>query len=214
MLFISNRLGLTRFLGSRDSGNRSSMRGAASRTVTDAASNMRDQLSQTAEQLARVAQDSAATAREHSTAIGGQVSEKAARARQQAGDTARRVRTSSVSLFHDQPLLCAALGIAIGAAIAAALPSTRTEDKLLGETSDAVKDKIGQLASEQLESAKAAAGKAAQAAGTAAVREGLSASGLADAARSVGERVRRVVTEAASAGASEFRNKSGLDTQS
>ncbi|HEY7246788.1 MAG TPA: hypothetical protein VH678_23180 [Xanthobacteraceae bacterium] len=119
-----------------------------------------------------------------------------------------------MSLFHDQPLLCAALGIAIGAAIAAALPSTRTEDKLLGETSDAVKDKIGQLASEQLESAKAAAGKAAQAAGTAAVREGLSASGLADAARSVGERVRRVVTEAASAGASEFRNKSGLDTQS
>src|SRR5207253_6101305 len=101
-----------------------------------------------------------------------------------------------------------------GAAIAAALPSTDTEDELMGEASDAVKDKMGEVASEQLESAKAAAGKAAQAAGTAALREGLSGSGAADIARGVGERVKRVVTEAASAGTSEFRSRTGFDTQS
>jgi hypothetical protein len=58
-----------------------------------------------------------------------------------------------------------------------------------------VKDKMGEVASEQLESAKAAAGKAAQAAGTATLREGLSGSGAAGIARGMGERVKRVVSE-------------------
>ena len=119
-----------------------------------------------------------------------------------------------MSLIHDQPLLCAALGLAVGAAIAAALPSTDSEDDLMGGASDALKDKMGEVASEQLESAKAAAGKAVQAAGTAALREGLSGSGAADIARGVGERVKRIVTEAASAGTSEFRSRTGSDTQS
>jgi ElaB/YqjD/DUF883 family membrane-anchored ribosome-binding protein len=182
--------------------------------VADTARGVRDQVSERTEHLARVAQGAADTACEYSGAVTGQVAETASRARRQVSETTRRVTASTSSLIHDQPLLCAAVGLAVGAAIAAVLPATRTEDELMGERSDAAKEKLGQVASEQLQAAKAAATAAAQTAGSAALREGLSPSGAGDVARGLSERVKRVVTEAASAGASEIRNRTGLNTQS
>ena len=82
----------------------------------------------------------------------------------------------------------------------------------MGETSDAVKERLGEVASEQLETAKAAASKVAQQAMTSAGREGLTAFGAAEAAGGLADKVRRVVTETASAGASEIRSR--LDKQS
>jgi hypothetical protein len=51
----------------------------------------------------------------------------------------------------------AALGVAIGAAVVAVLPSTRTENELLGETSDRVKEAAVDLAGQQYDKAKTAA---------------------------------------------------------
>lgn len=48
-------------------------------------------------------------------------------------------------LFARQPLMLGAVGVAIGAAIAASLPSSDGENRLLGETADAVKDQAGKL---------------------------------------------------------------------
>ena len=183
----------------------------ASRIVTDEVRAVRDQVADTTEPLARVAQGAAETVQEYSSTVAGQVADTAARVRRQTTDTARKVKSTTMSLIQEQPLLCAAVGLAVGAAIAAILPSTETEDELLGETSDGVKAKMGEVASEQFEAAKAAAGKAAQAAGTVALREGLNGSGAADAARGLGEKLKRVVTEAATAAASEVRSRTGLD---
>jgi hypothetical protein len=44
-------------------------------------------------------------------------------------------------LFDRQPLALGAIGLAIGAAVAASLPTTRLEEDLLGETSDALRDR-------------------------------------------------------------------------
>ncbi|MGF7161585.1 hypothetical protein FHS85_003226 [Rhodoligotrophos appendicifer] len=52
------------------------------------------------------------------------------------------------------PLLVGAAGLAIGAGIAAALPTTETENRLLGEESDAMKAQAQSVVSEQLRSAR------------------------------------------------------------
>ena len=54
----------------------------------------------------------------------------------------------------DQPLVLAGLGLAIGAALGAAIPETEAEDRLMGETADQVKEKAQALASDQLQLAK------------------------------------------------------------
>ena len=71
----------------------------------------------------------------------------------------------------------------------------------MGQASDAVKEKLGDVASEKYESAKAAAGKIALEA-------------QAEAARGLGEKVKRVITETAATAESEARDLAGLDKQS
>jgi uncharacterized protein YgbK (DUF1537 family) len=103
-------------------------------------------------------------------------------------------RDNVAAFVTEQPLLCAAIGVAIGAALASLLPATETEDKLMGEASDAVKGTVGRVGSEALESAKNVASKVAEGTQTA-VREavneeGLSPGAVADAARNFGQGVR------------------------
>lgn len=63
------------------------------------------------------------------------------------------VRSNLNDLFRAQPLALGAIGLAIGAGIAAALPSSEAEDAYLGETSDTVKAKAAQFAAEQTDRA-------------------------------------------------------------
>ena len=49
---------------------------------------------------------------------------------------ARQARDTFNSLVDEQPLVLGAIGLAIGAIIGAALPSTEQEDRLVGELSD------------------------------------------------------------------------------
>ena len=133
------------------------------------------------------------------------VAERAGELSQRTSRKARQVTnqvTEKVNSFvSEQPLLVAAVGLAVGAILAASLPSTETEDALMGQASDAVKEKLGDVASEKYESAKAAAGKIALEA-------------QAEAARGLGEKVKRVITETAATAESEARDLAGLDKQS
>ncbi len=125
------------------------------------------------------------------SSVGGAIADTASRTRRQAADVVRQGRDSAVSFVTEQPLLCAAIGVAIGAALASLLPSTETEDKLLGEASDAVKGTAGQVGSEALQSAKNVASKVADRAQTATREEGLSPSAVAEAARNLGDGARQ-----------------------
>ena len=51
-------------------------------------------------------------------------------------------------LFERQPLMLGAIGLAIGAGMAASLPITDTEKKMMSEASDAVREKISEAAAE------------------------------------------------------------------
>jgi ElaB/YqjD/DUF883 family membrane-anchored ribosome-binding protein len=120
--------------------------------------------------------------------------------------SARQAKDTLVSFVHEQPLVSAAIGLAVGAAIAALLPSTETEDELMGEKADAVKDTVGEVASDQFQKAKSAAGKVAEEALNVAQREGLSPSQAADTAKQLGEKVKTVVSKTAAAAESEMRD--------
>jgi hypothetical protein len=71
-----------------------------------------------------------------------------------AGQRTLQTGSDFVDLCRGQPLVLTGLGIAVGAMIGALLPVTETEDRLMGETSDRVKDSAQDFASEQYESAK------------------------------------------------------------
>jgi hypothetical protein len=141
-------------------------------------------------------------------AVAGTVSGFAASARDAMLDEGKTLRDQSTRLIHElrdrgsdvireQPLVVAAIGLAIGAAVAALLPRTATEDSLMGEASDAVKEAVGEVAGEQYDQAKSAAGKVVEEAKTTAVREGLSAGAAAGAIRTLSEKVVSVVGAAA-----------------
>jgi len=105
-----------------------------------------------------------------------------------AGDVGRRAGTTLSDFFRDQPLIAAGLGLAIGALIGAALPSTEAEDRLVGETSDEVKARARQMAREQADKAKHVAEETYEAA-----KESVSdlASAASDSASQIAERAAR-----------------------
>lgn len=59
--------------------------------------------------------------------------------------TIRGAQDALADLFARRPLTLGAVGLAIGAAIAASLPVSESEHRLMGDTADAVKDQAGKL---------------------------------------------------------------------
>ena len=103
------------------------------------------------------------------------------------------IRSNLSDLFRAQPLALGAIGIAIGAGIAAALPGTEIEADYLGETSDTVKAKAAQFATEQTDRVTAVAGNVAEAVKKEAATQGLTLVGAKTAAHDISAKVGRVV---------------------
>ncbi len=78
------------------------------------------------------------------------------RARQGAGDGVDRVQRGVSRLIEEQPLLIGLFGLALGAAMGAALPSTETEDDWVGETSDDLKASAAEKGRAGIEQAREA----------------------------------------------------------
>jgi hypothetical protein len=102
------------------------------------------------------------------------------------------VRGNMSDLFRSHPLAIGAVGLAIGAAIAASFPTTETEAEYLGETSDFVKDKATEIAGEQVERATEVGKKVAEAVADEARQQGLTVEGLKSAATVLTNKAGRV----------------------
>jgi hypothetical protein len=114
-------------------------------------------------------------------------------------------RDNLKELFRTQPLALGAIGLAIGAGIAAALPATELESEYLGETSEAVQEKVHAFASEQTSRVMDVAETAITAATEEAARQGLTVEGAKAAANELSAKVGRVV-DAAGKGIPERAN--------
>jgi hypothetical protein len=112
------------------------------------------------------------------------------------------LRSSFMDVLERQPLALGAIGLALGAGIAAALPPTDLETEYLGESSEMVKERATQFATEKAARAKSIAEEAFNAATGEARRQGLTVEGVKSAAGEVSEKASRVA-EAARKGMSE-----------
>jgi ElaB/YqjD/DUF883 family membrane-anchored ribosome-binding protein len=118
-----------------DAGER--MRSAA-QSATAHAADLRARLAHGTEALSEEARERVIAARE-----------RAMDARDTAARYARKAGDRTVDMFEEQPLVAGALAIALGAAIGATLPRTRTEDHYFGEQSDALMDEAERMFDEE-----------------------------------------------------------------
>lgn len=144
-------------------------------TVAAKASELRENASKMAEdardRAARYVDAARATVDETVASASNMAKEAVRTSQRVASDTLKASRRSAESMAGDHPGVVAGLGLAIGALIAASLPSTTVERKVMGDASDALRD----TATETLQKAKSAA---------------------ADATGKVGDRVSAAVDEA------------------
>jgi hypothetical protein len=80
----------------------------------------------------------------------GQLSETARSQMERMRYRAERVRGGYDSMVQEQPLALGAIGLAIGALLAAVAPRTRHEDELMGEASDRLTEKAKEAGKEQM----------------------------------------------------------------
>lgn len=78
----------------------------------------------------------------------------AAHGAKQAADVTAQAADDAWLYLKDQPLLLMGIGLAVGSILGTALPRTEFEDRLVGDTSDDVKDRAEELLSEGLGEAR------------------------------------------------------------
>jgi hypothetical protein len=102
-------------------------------------------------------------------------------------------RSELADLVQRQPLLLGAIGLAIGAGVAASLPMTETETDYLGETSAGLQDNAWGLAVEQSRRATDLAETVTTSVANEARDQGLSEKGLKAAAAETVHKVKNVI---------------------
>jgi hypothetical protein len=110
------------------------------------------------------------------------------------------VQQNIADLFERQPLLLGAVGIAIGAGIAASIPTTEAENKIMGGASDLVRETVSEKAVQVKEMAEAAVGEAKA--------QGLTPEAAGEALRTIGDKVGRAATQAATSPSTSKKNLS------
>jgi hypothetical protein len=160
-------------------------------TATEALGNVGSRLGAGAESVRDIANS---TVREGAGSTLDQASDFAQSMRE--GDALQAARENLTELFRAQPLALGAIGLAIGAGIAAALPGTDVENSYLGEVSETVKSKTAELAGQQVDKAATLANDAMDAGAEEARRQGLTIDGARAAVADVTDRAGRVVDAA------------------
>ena len=141
----------------------------ATHDARDAAAGLGHKIAETASSVTSVAKDKAAVAKE--TVY-------------RAGATSR----DSLMEFVDRnPLVVGGVGLAVGAFIAASLPTSETENRLFGEQSDHLKDARAKPRRKRIDQARDVAAGVISDVASAAGREGLNAEGVRQAVGSVAD---------------------------
>jgi hypothetical protein len=175
--------------------------GHAAETVSNVAGGVREASATIAEHGSRTAgqaADAVASAYDATTNAASRAADtlsntatSAAHAMQETGTKwGSTVQQSIGELFERQPLLLGAVGIAIGAGIAASIPTTKAENKVMGGASDFVREAASEKAAQLKEMADAAVHEAKA--------QGLTPEAAGEALRAIGDKVGAVAQAAAS----------------
>lgn len=149
--------------------------------VKDAASSAKDAVSDAADRVG----ETAAHLKDQTLDLGHQAQEKAGRLRSKAKTQVRRARTGFWQTMEANPLMMGAATLALGVVAGLAIPSTRREDELLGETRDHLLEQAKEKGKEALDMGRQVAEKVAGTVKSEAESQGLTAAGLADKVKTV-----------------------------
>jgi hypothetical protein len=166
----SSALASTRSAASRSADAVSS---AASRSA-EAASSAADSVRSAASRSAEAASSLIDSVRARASDTYGSASSAARRAAATVADSAAAVRSRSLDLLdalREQPLALAGLGVTIGAVLGATLPTTETEDRLVGDASDELKESMRRVAEKTKQTARSAYDQATEPMRSAAAEE-------------------------------------------
>jgi gas vesicle protein len=117
----------------------------------------------------------------------------------QLTETFTQSRDTLVEAIESHPFVMGGVGLLVGAVIASALPVTHAENRLFGDTSDDIKNRARDIASEGLHVATAAAHDVYHESVSRAQEQGLSADVVRQTVKDVGEKVKDVVEQASEA---------------
>ncbi|MFZ5738045.1 hypothetical protein BJ123_107195 [Rhodopseudomonas thermotolerans] len=157
--------------------------------VGDRLAEVRHSAATAATETMRAARDRGAEAIDRAAEFGRAIPESSA-------DLFDSAKTTLGELFNEQPLLLGAIGVAIGAGIAASLPATETEREMFGDTSDELKAQARDYARQQAARASEMARDVAGAAAEEARRQGLTPEAAMAAVREAGDKAKRVAEAA------------------
>ena len=168
-------------------------RSSIGETVAKAGRDAGDYLSDVAEKVSETAGSYTSAVSDYADDAMRAVSEQSRHLARQAQSGFER---TTDYVLERQPLAIAMLGLAAGAAAAAAFPPTDVERRALGPTGERLRDAAGEVA----ERVKEAGAKAGERLMSAAEERGLSAEGLKEVARDVGQTLGEAMSGAESSG--------------
>jgi hypothetical protein len=126
----------------------------------------------------------------------GAVSDYAKTLPQTGSQVFRATQSTLTDLFKAQPLAIGALGLAIGAGVAASLPITDVEASYLGEPSDTVKENAAAFVEEKINRAAELGTEMFNAGAEEARQQGLTPQDARSAAATISEKIGRVIETA------------------
>ena len=192
------RAGSAAYRGARDVGGRVATGvGDMAAAAAEAGSQVTSAVSSATEAMGGVARRSAETVTDAASRMWSHENESDQNAAppepaNHMSDVSRRMQETVSDLFDQQPLLLGAVGLAIGAGIAASMRTSETEDRLMGGTADTVRQSAGKLWSETTKRGADIASKGFEEAKA----QGLTPEAAGDAVRSVASKVAGVVDRA------------------
>jgi ElaB/YqjD/DUF883 family membrane-anchored ribosome-binding protein len=153
--------------------------------------------------------DTAESAREMASDAINTVTEAGTEIKRQAAERLDRTQAGLVDAVERHPLLVGGLAFAVGGLIAASLPATRTEHRMMGSASAAVKGRAKNIADEGVEAFQNAAGEVYQDVASQAKQKGLTPDVARSAVRTAVGQAGTAIDKAKTASGSSAENPGG-----
>lgn len=135
-------------------GTLSSAAGSISNTASDVAGSISDKASSAVEAISNTASSAVESASHAASSTIEGAKNVASRAYEKAGELGHTAQEQYEHYVEERPLALAAAAAAVGVAIGLAIPSSRYEGELMGETRDNLLDKAGETANDLVAQAK------------------------------------------------------------
>ena len=168
---------------------------SAAGSVKDAAVHAKDSLTGAASSAGHKVADVAGSVKERASDLGHLTRDKASELKDLTRTQSRRVQTGFWEMMEENPMAVGLSTLVLGVLAGLALPSTRKEDELLGETRDRLVDRMEEVGRDALDKGKEVAGTAVDTLKEEAQNAGLTPDALADKVREVGRHAKDAVKE-------------------